>query len=65
MNRPGARAARLACVFLLGVCLFTYPMLAIFNVNGTVFGVPLLYAYLFGAWGLVIILAAAVLRGTE
>ncbi len=61
MNRPGARGARLACVFLLGVVLFTYPMLAVFNVSGSVLGVPVLYAYLFCAWGLVIVLAAAIL----
>ena len=65
MSRPGARGPRLACVFLLGVMLFTYPLLAVFNVGGSVFGVPVLYAYLFGAWSLVIALAAAVLRGPD
>ena len=65
MTRPGARGPRLACVFLLGVILFTYPLLAVFNVGGSVLGVPVLYAYLFGAWFLVIALAASVLRGTD
>ena len=64
MARAGARGPRLACVFLLGVFLFTYPMLAVFNVSGSILGVPVLYAYLFCAWGLLIVLAAFCLRGT-
>jgi hypothetical protein len=30
--------------------LFNYPILALFNVSGTLFGVPTLYAYVFIAW---------------
>ena len=65
MARARARGPRLACVFLLGVFFFTYPMLAVFNVGGSVLGVPTLYAYLFCAWALVIALAAAVVRTTR
>ena len=32
--------------------LFNYPILALFNVTGTVFGIPVLYAYIFTAWSL-------------
>jgi hypothetical protein len=35
---------------MLGLLLFNYPILTIFNVSGTIFGVPMLYAYLFAAW---------------
>jgi hypothetical protein len=35
---------------MLGMLLFNYPILALFNVQGTLFGVPALYAYLFLAW---------------
>jgi hypothetical protein len=35
---------------MLGMLLFNYPILALFNVQGTLFGVPALYAYLFIAW---------------
>ena len=35
---------------MLGVVLFNYPILALFNVPGTFFGVPVLYAYIFIAW---------------
>jgi hypothetical protein len=62
MSPPSGRAARLVCLFLLGLLLFNYPMLAVFNVSGTVLGIPTLYAYLFFAWSLVIALAAVVLR---
>jgi hypothetical protein len=52
--------SRLAALFLLGCLLFNYPLLTIFNVRATVLGIPLLYAYLFCAWALVIGLVAAV-----
>jgi hypothetical protein len=58
----GVRAARLACLFLLAVLLFNYPLLAVFNGGGTVYGIPVLYAYLFAAWIAVIALAALVVR---
>ena len=63
MVQPGVRGSRLACLFVVGCVLFCYPCLAIFNVHAMVFGVPVLYAYLFSAWLLVILLAAAVVSG--
>jgi hypothetical protein len=46
-------------IFLLGCLLFTFPLLAIFNSSRTtIFGIPLLYAFLFGAWALLIALMA-------
>jgi hypothetical protein len=57
------RAARLACLFLLAVLLFNYPLLGVFNTPGTVFGIPVLYAYFFAAWSAVIGLAALAVRG--
>jgi hypothetical protein len=43
---------------MVGMLLFNYPVLALFNVSGTLFGVPLLYAYLFIAWAVLIALMA-------
>jgi hypothetical protein len=40
------------CMF--GMLLFNYPILALFNVPGTLFGVPVLYAYVFIVWGALI-----------
>ncbi|WIM06031.1 MAG: hypothetical protein OHM77_01695 [Candidatus Nitricoxidivorans perseverans] len=61
MKRPPdlrLTAQRLAALFLLGCALFNYPMLALFNRPLAVLGVPMLYAYLFGAWLLLIALMA-------
>ena len=62
MKAKGARTARLACLFLLGCVLFNYPLLALFNVRASLFGVPILYVYLFAAWALVIALVARVME---
>lgn len=53
---------RLVALCLLGVFLFNYPMLALFNRPLLVLGVPLLYAYVFVAWALFIALVAWVIR---
>ena len=50
----------LGVVFLLGALLFSWPLLALFNVPAWVAGVPLLYAYLFAAWAGLIVLIAVV-----
>jgi hypothetical protein len=56
MARDGGTASPLVAVFLLGCLLFSYPLLALFNVRGSVLGVPLLYAYLFCDWAALIVL---------
>jgi len=56
---------RLVVSFLLGCLLFNYPLLALFNKSGAVFGVPILYAYLFIAWALLIGLLAIILRASR
>ena len=64
MDEFEARGQRLAALSLLGALLFGYPLLAVFNVPATVFGVPLLYAYFFAAWGgLIALMALAAERG--
>jgi hypothetical protein len=60
--RTTMKGPRLVAVFLLGVLLFNYPLLALFNRTVQVFGVPLLYAYIFAAWALLIGLAALVVE---
>jgi predicted permease len=50
MNHSRLTAQRLVALFLLGCLLFNFPLLALFNQGGEVFGIPLLYAYIFGAW---------------
>ena len=58
MGEFDVRGQRLAALCLLGLLLFNYPLLAVFNVPGTLFGVPVLYAYFFLAWGALIALMA-------
>jgi hypothetical protein len=55
-RKRGARGQRLIGIFLLGLVLFNFPILALFNVGSTVFGVPVLFAYLFLAWAALILL---------
>ena len=62
MIRPGIKGQRLAALFLLGFLLFNYPLLSLFADRGTVFGIPLLYAYVFLVWALLIGLMALVVE---
>jgi len=62
MMRPTIRSQRLAALFLLGALLFNYPLLAVFNRTAEVFGIPVLYAYIFFAWALLIGLLALVVE---
>jgi hypothetical protein len=55
-----AKESRFIALCMLGLVLFNFPVLALFNVDATVLGVPLLYAYLFAAWGFLIALMAYV-----
>jgi len=60
-SRWGQRLIALAC---LGLLLFNYPLLGLFNSAQTIGGVPILYAYLFIAWAALIgFLAIVVERG--
>jgi hypothetical protein len=65
MKRTNVRNERLVALFLLGLLLFNYPLLAMFNTPRLVAGIPLLYLYLFAGWIGVIAVAAAILRWTE
>ena len=58
MTHRRVHGQRLVALFLVGWLLFSYPLLSAFDRSGTVFGVPLLVAWLFGAWAAVIAAAA-------
>ena len=62
MTGPGIKGQRLVALFLLGVLLLNYPLLTLFASDGVVFGIPVLYAYVFAAWALVIALMALVVE---
>jgi hypothetical protein len=61
----GPLDARLVVVFLGGCLLFNFPLISLFNVDARVFGVPLLYAYLFAAWVVLIALVAFLMERSE
>ncbi|MCC7485765.1 MAG: hypothetical protein IT529_12365 [Burkholderiales bacterium] len=62
MMRPGIKGPRLVAIFLLGALLFNFPVLTLFDRPVVILGVPLLYAYVFAAWALLIGLMALVLE---
>jgi hypothetical protein len=62
MEQFDVRGQRLAALCLLGLVLFGYPVLSVFNVQATVAGIPVLYAYFFVAWGALIGLMALVIE---
>lgn len=57
-----ANAQRVVAVGALGFVLFNYPALALFDQDTTVFGVPLLWAYLFVTWAALIAAIAMLVR---
>jgi len=62
MSPDSRKTRRLAGIFLLGWVLLNYPILSIFNLPAAWGGVPLLYAYMFAVWTLIVALLAVVSR---
>jgi hypothetical protein len=50
MGNRAVQAQRLVALFVLGWLLFSFPLLSLFDTGGVVFGIPMLYAYLFATW---------------
>jgi hypothetical protein len=61
MTPENKKNKRLVALFLFGFVLLNYPILSLLNINITVFGLPLLYIYIFCIWGLLIFLSALVM----
>ena len=59
------RSARMVAVAALALLLFGFPFLALFDVDVRLLGVPLLWVYIFVAWGGVIAVVAWVVRDAE
>jgi hypothetical protein len=58
MTPEGKKNKRLVALFLFGFVLLNYPILSLVNLNVFVFGLPLQFIYIFGIWGLLILLSA-------
>jgi hypothetical protein len=60
MNRPINTGERSVALFMLAAMLFSPPLLFIFDTGTYVMGLPLLYLFLFAAWGVTIALLARI-----
>jgi hypothetical protein len=56
MIRPSIKGQRLVALFLVGFLLLNYPLLNLFAAPDRVFGIPILYAYVFAVWAALIAL---------
>ena len=65
MTRNDIRGYRLVGIFLLGFVLFNYPLLSLFNLPRQIGGVPVLYAYFFLAWLILILLTLLATRSPK
>ncbi|MEX1168354.1 MAG: hypothetical protein WEK74_16065 [Hydrogenophaga sp.] len=62
----GLRTQRLVALFFAGLALFNFPLLALWDVDAQVWGLPLFPTALFGLWAAMIaVLAWVVERGSE
>ncbi len=65
MRRSGNVGQRLVAVFVAGFILLNYPILFLFTPPRSVAGIPLLYAYAFGVWIVLIGTMAYVIERTR
>ena len=62
MTRDKINGRRLVGLFLLGMLLFNFPLLYLFNRPMLALGIPVLYLYLFTVWSLIIFLILMISR---
>jgi hypothetical protein len=63
MDRHALTGQRLVAIFLIGVLLVNYPLLSLFSVDGMLWGIPVLYIYIFTCWLLIIAAMALLIEG--
>jgi Na+-driven multidrug efflux pump len=62
MTPENIKNKRLFCIFLLGCLIFNYPIISLFNHEVYVFGIPILFVFLFCAWVLMILAMVFITR---
>jgi len=62
MIGPTLKGQRLVALFLLGCLLFNFPLLSLFAGTGRIWGIPLIYFYVFAAWISIIALMALIIE---
>lgn len=60
--KPSIKGQRLIAAFLFGCLVFNYPILALFNQDQSVFGIPVLFVYIFGIWLLLIVVMMIIIE---
>jgi len=61
MPEAKQRSERLIGVLIVGLLALNYPLLSLFSRERLLFGVPLLYLYLFAVWSFFIVCVALTL----
>lgn len=56
MTRTELKGRRMVGLFLMGLFLFNFPILSLFNRSTLIYGIPVLVLYLFSVWILFILL---------
>ncbi len=62
MIGPTLKGQRLVALFLFGCLLFNFPLLSLFAGSGRIWGIPLIYFYVFIAWAMIIGLMALIIE---
>lgn len=57
------KGQQLTALFFVGCLLFNFPLLSLFSKDGMLFGLPILYLYIFLIWFLLICLITAIIEG--
>lgn len=62
MTADANRSKRLIALFLFGYLMLNNPILSLFNRPLMVWGIPLLFGYIFGVWLFLIVLMMLIVR---
>lgn len=62
MTKPSLKDQRLVALFLFGCMLLNYPLLSLFDSDTRLWGVPILFGYVFAVWALLIAVIALVVE---
>ena len=62
MDRHTLTGQRLLALFVIGCLLLNFPVLSLFSTDGMVWGIPVLYVYIFLGWALLIAIMALVIE---
>jgi len=60
--KPQIKGQQLVALFLVGVLLFNYPLLFLFSAERMIWGIPILYIFIFVAWAVLIALITMIIE---